>query len=230
MPQDEAASHTARERTGAVSSHYPLARSSYGFCHHEPLNLWGDDVPSQDAQQWALAVAVILEEWMKRMSHSTSHWWSISHQCSSSQWCSATHRRSRSSGWWKESPQVTPCLGETDTKPDSSQANSCWEGMVDIDFFKHQRMSQVTSHWGAPLQNKPSHPAPQGDVRWHSPESTLSRGESKMWGEEMPMWCWGRNGLYVAPHQCGRQGQHQKRWPIGPDQERRLKPSQTKKI
>ena len=100
---------------------------------------------TRDAWQWALVATVILGEWMESMSHSTSCWYSISHRCL------ASHRRSRSLGWW-EGFQVTPHCGETEARPDSSQMNSHQEGMVDIDFFKHQRTSWVTSCWGVTNQ------------------------------------------------------------------------------
>ena len=101
---------------------------------------------ARDTWQWALVAAAILEEQMERMSHSTGH------QCSTSCWhfsscqCSASHRRSRSLGWQEEGSQATPHYRETEATPQSPQTNK--KGRVDIDFFKHQRASQVTSCQG----------------------------------------------------------------------------------
>ena len=171
--------------------------------------------------QWALVVAVILEEQMERMCCSTGHWHSTGHWCSSSHWCSASCRRSWSLGWWEESPQAVPCCGETEVKPGSLQAHSCQGGKVDIDFLQHWRTSQVTSHWGALLKNEPSHPAPQGRyVRWPS-----LKGEHPCWGRAQDM---GQGNAHVMlgqkwaiswTHQHGRLRQHHRRWLIGWDQE-----------
>ena len=68
-----------------------------------PTMKWWHGI-ARDAHQQALAVAVLLEEQMERLSHSTGH------HCTSSCWHSGSHwcRQSRSSGC-QEDPQVTPC-------------------------------------------------------------------------------------------------------------------------
>ena len=124
---------------------------------------------ARDAQQWTLAAAAILKEWMERMSHSTSC------QCSTSNQC----RRSRSSGWQEEGSQVTSHCRETEARPGSFQANSHQEGAVDINFFKYLKTSQVTSHQRALLRNGPSSPAAlDRNAGWHP----LRRGHPH-WGK-----------------------------------------------
>ena len=63
---------------------------------------------ARDAQQQDLATAVNLEEWMERMSCSTSCWHSTSCQHFSSHYCSASHRRSQSLRWWEEGSHAYP--------------------------------------------------------------------------------------------------------------------------
>ena len=69
---------------------------------------------ARDAQQWALAMAAIMKE---ERGCSTCHQHPTDHQCS------ASHRRSRSSGHQEESSWVTSCNKGTETRPESSQGN-----------------------------------------------------------------------------------------------------------
>ena len=144
---------------------------------------------TRDAQQWALAAAAILKEWMERMSCSTSCQWLTSHQCSSSHWCSASHRRSRCLGQWEEGSQVTPCHGETETRPESSQMNSNWEGTVDIYFFEYWRTS---CQRGTPQEWTQS-PSSTRQKHW----VTFAEGRVPLLGESL------RHGVRECLHDAG---------------------------
>ena len=108
---------------------------------------------ARDAQQWAVATAVILEEQMERMGHP------IDCQCSTSCWHSASCRRSRSLGCQEESPQVTPHCRETEARPESSQVTSHYWGTGDINLYKYQKMSWVTSCWRGTAQEQTQSPS-----------------------------------------------------------------------
>ena len=98
----------------------------------------------RDAWQWALVAAVILKEQMESMGCPTDHWCSTSHWHSTSHWCYVSCRRSRSLGWQEDSSQVTQCHGETEARPEISQATSCWRGTGDTNLYKYLKISQVT--------------------------------------------------------------------------------------
>ena len=139
---------------------------------------------ARDAWQWVLVAAVILEECMERMSCSTSHCHSTSHQCSTSHGHLANHRKSRSSGWWEEGSQVTPCCGETEATSGSSQANSHQEGMADVNFFKHQRDTAQEWMWS------PS------SIRWRH-WVTFAKGTAPSLEESL------RHEVSKCPHDAG---------------------------
>ena len=111
---------------------------------------------TNDANQWAFVVAVILEEWTEGMSHSTSH-----HFCSSC-WCSSScqHRRSRSSGHWEGDPQVTSCHREPKARSEGPQADSHQGGKIDIDMFATQKTLWVASCQRSATQGWAQSPSP----------------------------------------------------------------------
>ena len=96
---------------------------------------------ARDAQQWALVVAAwsLRNEWKGSVTPPTA-------KCSSNHQCAASCRRSRSSGQWEESSQVTPHCRGTEAGPGSSQVTSCCGGTEDINWYEYQKASWVTSH------------------------------------------------------------------------------------
>ena len=157
---------------------------------------------ARDTQQWALVAVAILEEQIERISCSTDCWHSTSCWQSSICWCSANCRSSQSSEWQEEVSQVVPHFGEIEVKPGRSQVNSHWGRILDIDFFQHWRMTQVTWCWGSTTQEQTQSPSPtrqRCQVTFTKGIAPLLGASLRHGARECPCDARGRNVLSIAP-------------------------------
>ena len=112
-----------------------------------------EEMMAREAQQWALAAAVIIEE---RMGHFTRN------QCSTNCQCSASCRRSKFSGQHRESSWATSCHRVAESRQGSSQATSCHGGTEG-----NWKASWVTSHWrGATKGEQTRSPSSTRQKHW----------------------------------------------------------------
>ena len=216
------ATHAAREATDAVAGQWSQAWSSHSLCWCQPKDLQGDDSTCKGC----LTISPCNSCDPQGMDGKDEflHQLLLLHQPL------ALHQP------LIQEVQILSMVrrkfpGEVEAGPEISQANSCWEGTVDINFFEYQKTSWVTLHQRGTAQEWTRSPS---CARWKC-QVTFTEGRATLLGKSprhrarechtMPRQKW----AISCPHHHGGLRQHHKRWKIGQDHGRRPKPPQSKR-